>query len=123
MTNSDQCESRLMLVHSAQLIEGAKQMRANGETSMPLQNGVGVTPAQLEAMAQILMDAEPSIITSASGGAPFDGRTIGQRQERPGFIDADDQPGRGSIHFRVGVLSTEKYRITRSGKAIELRYV
>lgn len=61
-----------------------------------------VSAAQLDAAAQILREADPSVCNGIS-------------QERPGWIDAKDQEDESVLVFRLGILPSITFRIDRKG--------
>jgi len=95
----------MLLVSSATLTAAAETMRKAGDDLREVRGeGVYVSAAQLEEAARLLREAEPSICN-------------GLRQERPGFIDGEEQDVEDVLVFRLGILPTETYLIPREGSA------
>jgi hypothetical protein len=63
----------VLKVDSKACAEAADTIRRSGKDVMPLTNGQVVSAAQMDTMARLLREAEPSVITSVRGNMPFDG--------------------------------------------------
>lgn len=102
----------MMLVNSTVLDTAADALRERGRL-WPLRCGITVSAEQMDTAARLLREAEPSQITKAtgtrSGAVNFD------PQERPGFIDPEQQEDAKTLTFAVGILPTATYRIARDG--------
>lgn len=107
---------RLMMVGSKALDGAADRIGADLPDPAPLANGVVVTAAQCRTAARIIRDADPSVITSASGGARV---TLNEPVERPAYIDAGRQDDPKVLCLDVGILPTETYRIDRKGTILD----
>lgn len=105
----------MMLVDSKALEKGAAQLREQGKAVAELRNGVPVSPEQLDTAARILREAEPSVITSASGPVEV---TLNKPQERPGYIEETRQKNPEVLVFDVGILG-DTYFIDRKGEVID----
>lgn len=94
----------LLLVSSAVCAEAASRMRAASVGIDVLRDcGVTVSPAQLETMARVLREAEPSVCN-------------GSVAERPGFVAAERQGDDPEVvTFTVGILPSMEYLIERDG--------
>jgi hypothetical protein len=91
-----------VIVHSDQLTEAAATVRRRKRPQRIPAEGVVVNAPQLDAAAQLLRDAEPSICN-------------GDVQERPGFIEWRQQEKPAVLVFEVGILPSITYRIDRKG--------
>jgi hypothetical protein len=90
-----------MIVSSKQLDDAAKQIRSGEQRR--LANGVLAYGPQLAAAAQLLRAADPV-------------ECNGLKEERPGFIEAEEQRGNALV-FSVGIFASESYAISPSGVA------
>lgn len=108
-----------MIVDSKLLDEGARALRERGVSAADLACGVNVTQAQLRKAAELLREAEPSIITSATTkNVSFNADDIGVPQERPGFIAPEHQDDPKVLTLAIGMFPQETYRISRRGKVL-----
>jgi hypothetical protein len=105
----------MLLVDSAVLEKAATQLREQETQVATLRNGVAVSPDQLETAARILKEAEPSVITSASGPVEV---TLNKPQERPGFINEGRQKDPEVLVFDVGIIG-DTYHINRKGEVLD----
>lgn len=106
-----------MIVNSAQLTIAADLIRERNEPHVVIRvEGVAVSAAQLDTAARILREAEPSIITNATGLRS--GTVSYDPQERPGYIDAAQQDDPEVLVFTVGILPSTEYRIARDGAVL-----
>lgn len=96
----------MMLVNSKQLTDAAATVRKRKRPQMIHAEGVVVTARQCETAARLLREAEPSICN-------------GDVQERPGFIDRDQQSDPNVLAFTVGIIPRTRYRIARNGELLD----
>jgi hypothetical protein len=103
-----------MQVTVKMLEEGADRIRRikHGPQLIPA-IGIKVSAAQLDKAAELLREAEPSVITAASGPVQV---TLNKPQARPAYIEPTAQnPEKPEILvFQIGILG-ETYRIDREG--------
>jgi hypothetical protein len=104
-----------MLVNSETLLGAAAIVRKLKKGPQKLAEGPCVSAAQLETAARILQEAEPSVITAASGPVQM---TLNKPEERPGFIEERAQRDPQILTFVVGILPSTTYDIDRKGKAV-----
>lgn len=106
----------MKLVNSAMLERSAAAIRKGpnpGDAMAIPGERVAVTAAQLDTAARILREAEPSQITHASGIRS--GTVDYDPQERPGFIDGEQQDDPMVLRLTVGILPETTFLIARDG--------
>lgn len=106
----------MICIDSMRLLQAAQTIRENQWEYGRFKEGVRASAEQCEKAAELLQDAEPSIITGIRGTTS--GTVNFQPQERPGFIAAEQQDDPQVLVFTVGIIPSTTYRIDRQGRVL-----